>query len=353
MTAPVTSRGKRTDTLWAAYKLRWNRRVFLARSWRKGRQLRSAENRTKTIKPDDILCFACVRNEAARLPYWLGHHRKLGVSHFLIVANDCTDDTAAFLAQQMDVSMWTTDASYRKARFGMDWLGALQARFGDGHWCLTVDADELLIYSNHDTRDLRKLTGWLDVKGRVSFGAMMLDLYPHGKLGAQNYVSGSDPTDVLGWYDAAPYWVQKQPKYHNLWLQGGPRARMFFADNPDRAPTLNKVPLVKWSRSYTYVSSTHTMLPRPLNHTYDEAGQVKATGVLLHTKFLDEIIDKSQEELHRREHFGNSADYDAYYAALMDGPVLWTPASCAYSGWHDLVDRGLMQAADWADNTAT
>lgn len=349
MAAPVTSRGKRTDTLWAAYKLRWNRRALLARSWRKGRSLTRLADRTKQIRPDDILCFACMRNEAVRLPFWLDHYRKLGVAHFLIVVNDSTDQTAAYLASQPDVSVWQTPESYRKTRFGMDWVGALQRKYADRHWCVTVDADELLIYPQHDARDLHALTAWLDQKGRASFGATMLDLYPRGALGEDRYRAGDDPTEVLGWYDAYPYWVQLQPKYWNLWLQGGPRARMFFHETPTLAPTLNKIPLVRWSKRYTYVSSTHTMLPRHLNRTYDWAGTAKATGILLHTKFLDEIIAKSAEERLRQEHFGDPEKFAAYYDALVAQPVLWTPESRAYMGWQDLVDVGLMQGADWTE----
>lgn len=352
MTGPaITSRGKRTDTLWAAYKLRWNRRKLLVRSWWKGRQLSVVRNQTSNIQPADVLCFACVRNEAQRLPFWLEHNRKLGIGHFLIVANDCSDGTVEFLEDQPDVSLWQTDASYRLSRFGMDWLGSLMMQYGDGHWCLTVDADELFIYPYHDTRPLPELTDWLDATGQISFGALMLDLYPKGRLADQSYCAGDDPTHALGWFDEAPYWVQKQPKLENIWLQGGPRARAFFAADRDRAPTLNKVPLVRWSRRYTYVSSMHTMLPRRLNHTYDEAGQVKPTGVLLHTKFLDQIVEKSAEEMRRREHFGTPEQYDAYYEALISNPDLWTPSSCPWSGWPDLVNRGLMQTGDWDDQS--
>tara|TARA_R110002051_G_scaffold64384_7_gene117433 strand:- start:12034 stop:13092 length:1059 start_codon:yes stop_codon:yes gene_type:complete len=347
MRAPTTSRGKRTDTLWSAYKLRWNRIAFLVRSWRKGFQLTALKNRTASIQPADILCFACVRNEAARLPYWLGHYRGLGVAHFLIVVNDSTDGTADFLAKQPDVSVWRTNESYRKSRFGMDWLGALQTKYAHGHWCVTVDADELLIYPQHDTRDLQALTGWLDRKGRRSFGVTMVDLYPRGRLGETPYHAGDNPMQILEWYDAYPYWVQLQPKYWNLWLRGGPRARMFFDGEPDRAPTLNKVPLVRWSRKFTYVSSTHTMLPRYLNQTYDMGGEIKATGILLHTKFLDEIIAKSAEEQERGEHFGDPEKFAAYYNALVADPVIWTESSRKYSDWRDLVADGLMEQGDW------
>ncbi|MEC7668014.1 MAG: glycosyltransferase family 2 protein, partial [Pseudomonadota bacterium] len=131
--------------MWHAYRMRWTRRRLLARAWRKRRQLTSVGDRTDAIAPDDILVFATLRNEAVRLPHFLSHYRALGVRHFLIVDNHSTDNTAAFLRDQPDVSLWTTADSYKKSRFGMDWLTWLMIRHGHGHWCLTVDADELLI----------------------------------------------------------------------------------------------------------------------------------------------------------------------------------------------------------------
>ena len=70
----------------------------------------------------------------------------------------------------------------------------------------------------------------------------------------------------------------------------------FFASAPPRAPTLSKVPLVKWNRRFSYLSSTHALLPRGLNHVYDETGGEKLSGVLLHTKFLHIVVQGAAEE---------------------------------------------------------
>ena len=330
-----------------AYRLRWKRRRLLARAFRKRRQLTSVQDRTNQISPNAILCFSTVRNEAIRLPYFLEHHRKLGVDHFLFVDNQSSDGTADYLSRQPDVSLWTTPDSYRLSRFGVDWLTVLQVRHGHGRWCLTLDADEILIYPFHDTRPLPALTEWLDRRGIASFGALMLDMYPKGPLGQQPYAPGGDPTLALQWFDAGNYMIQKKNDLENLWIQGGPRARLFFADTPRRAPTMGKVPLVKWNRRYVYVSSTHSLLPRRLNHVYNEAGGEWASGVLLHTKFLNTIAAKSAEEKQRREHFANSDLYEGYYDSLMNDPDLWCSTSSRYTGWRQLEALGLMSRGTW------
>jgi hypothetical protein len=330
-----------------AYRLRWKRRRLLFRALRKRRQLRCVIDRTAEIAPGDILGFATVRNEAVRLPHFLAHHRGLGVRHFLIVENNSTDDTQAYLVDQPDVSLWTTPASYKLSRFGVDWLTWLLARYGNGHWCLTLDADEILIYPHHDTRPLPALVDWLERHGRRSFGTLMLDMYPKGPLQDQRYRPGEDPFDVLCWFDGGNYMIRKKPDLENLWIQGGVRARRFFADRPRRAPTMGKTPLVKWHWRYAYVSSTHSLLPRHLNHTYDESGGEALSGILLHTKFLPTIVDKSVEEKRRREHFANSALYEGYYDALIGNPDLWCVHSTRFTGWRQLEAMGLMSKGNW------
>ncbi len=333
--------------LWRAYRLRLRRRGFLLRAFAKQGELRRVADRTGLIRPGAILAFVTVRNEALRLPYFLQHHRRLGVDHFLIIDNASTDDTLALVQGQADVSVWQAFGGYKAARFGVDWLTALLWRHGAGHWCLTLDADELLIYPNWETRPLRALTEHLAAEGRESFGAMMLDLYPKGPLAAQRYAAGQNPVEVLEWFDRGNYLVQVQPRMRNLWIQGGVRARVFFGAEPRRAPTLNKVPLVRWRRGYAYVNSTHAILPPRLNAVFDETGGEVLSGILLHTKFLPQVVEKSAEERLRREHFANSDLYDTYYAGLTASPDLWSPASCRYEGWRQLEALGLMSRGGW------
>ncbi len=329
------------------YRLRLQRKRRRVRSLRKRRELTCIADRTDEFSDDAILVFSTLRNERVRLPYFLEYYRNQGVDHFLIVENGSDDGTREFLESQADVSLWTTTQSYKRAGFGIDWLNALQNRYGDGHWNLVVDADEFFVYPFCDARPLRALTDWLDASSIKSFGAMLLDMYPKAPLDATDYKSGQNPFEVAEYFDAGNYVISRNPKYRNLWIQGGPRARAFFANEPWRAPALNKIPLVKWTRGNVYVSSTHTLLPRGLNIVYDEDGGEKASGILLHAKFLNTFLEKSKEEITRKQHYANGQEYKTYERGLKESRSLWCQWSEKYINWRQLEILGLMSKGNW------
>ncbi len=329
-------------------RLGLRRRGWRLRAAGKALALRPLVRRTIGLRLDAILAFMTVRNEYVRLPYFLSYYRDLGVDHFLAVDNGSDDGTAEFLAEQPDVSVWQTHTSYKASRFGMDWMNFLLRRHGHGRWCLTVDADEFLVYPFCDTRDLRALTEWLDTGGMRSLGAMLLDMYPKGPIDAETYRAGQDPFEIAAWFDGANYMISKNYEFRNLWIQGGPRARVMFPDDPFHAPALNKIPLVKWHSRYVYASGTHSLLPRGLNLVYDHGGGEMPSGCLLHAKFLHTLVEKSREELQRRQHYADSLEFRAYQAGLESGQTLWTQWSERYAGWRQLDALGLMSRGDWA-----
>ncbi len=331
-----------------SYQMRHLRLYLRRRANRKSKELQLKADRTHLIADKDILVFSTLRNEHKRLPYFLKHYREMGANHFLIVDNDSDDGSYEYLLEQPDVSLWRTNSSYKGSRYGVDWLNHLQSKYGHEHWTLVVDPDELLIYPFCDTRSLRALTDWLDASEVKSFGTMLLDLYSKEPLNDLSYQPGDNPMDVTPWFDTGNLMITKNPKFGNLWIQGGVRARVFFKDHPKNAPALNKTPLVKWHRKYTYVSSTHTLLPRGLNLTYDEWGGERPSGILLHTKFLDTVTTKAEEELDRKEHYAGGREYRAYAQALSQNNELWCKWSEKYINWRQLELLGLMSKGNWA-----
>ena len=336
-------------SLMSAYRLRMKRRRYLWRAFRARRDLRAIADNTANIAQNDILVVVVLRNESLRLPYFLEHYRRLGAAHFLVVDNASDDGSFALLqreAKRGDLSLWQADGSYRDSRFGLDWSGWLLMHFGHRHWCLTVDVDELLVYPEMHQMPLPMLTDRLEQIGQTGFGALMLDLYPKGPLGAQDYRAGQDPAEVLRWFDEAPYRAVRQAPQGNLWLQGGARERAFFSNTPERSPTLNKIPLIRWHWRYAYTNSTHALLPRALNALYDGVKGQLPSGVLLHTKFLPEVVGKAAVERNRAEHFHTPSMFDGYYTQIEARPDLWHPEAQRYRTPEQLAELGLCRGFD-------
>ena len=337
--------------LWQAYRLRWKRRYFLVRAFRKRRQLRCLQDRTKAIQAGDILGFSTMRNEMLRLPGYLDHYRQLGVRHFLIVDNDSDDGTTDYLLRQPDVSLWHSADSYKASRFGVDWLTWLQFRYGHGHWCMTADADELFCFPHDDKLGLLGLTNWLDRSGLETISTIMIELYPKGPISETPATEGSI-LKHLRWFDADNFWATPRADGLGQVVRGGVRARHFFQDEPARAPTMNKLPLVKWSWRYAYVSSTHVALPKSLNALH-WARDTAPTGALLHTKFFHDAPARAVMEKARGEHFGDGMLYADYYGGVAADPDFWSETSSEFTGWQALEVLGLIQAGALADAAET
>lgn len=121
---------------WQSYRMRVRRKRARIRAYRKHFSLRPVADRTNLIGAGDVLVFATLRDEHIRLPYFLRYYRDLGVSHFLIVDNDSRDGGAEYLAQQPDVSLWSTRASYKGGGSGSTGSTGCRAATGmvTGRW---------------------------------------------------------------------------------------------------------------------------------------------------------------------------------------------------------------------------
>ena len=73
------------------------------------------------IGGDEVLVVGCLRNEMLRLPAFLEHYRRLGVSRFLLVDNGSDDGSRELLLAQPDVTVFHTDQSYAESGCGIAW----------------------------------------------------------------------------------------------------------------------------------------------------------------------------------------------------------------------------------------
>lgn len=249
-----------------------------------------------------IVVVLLVKDEAPRLPFLLGHYRRIGVEHFLVIDNESGDDVLGLLANEPDVSLFAARGSYHDARFGNDWVNLVLRRHCIGKWVVWIDSDEILIFSGRGGARLAELTAALDARGQESLQSLMLDMYS-ARPPAENVVGiGTDPLSVCDLYDRSGYVSRYETGSGTTWIKGGIRGRLFFPD-VWTGPALNKTPVVKWRRHYAFLKSAHQLWPRRLN------GCGRVESVLLHFKFTATSAQKMNDDVLRAQH---TPEYDAY-----------------------------------------
>lgn len=289
-------------------------------------------------RPGEIRACMVVRNEALRLASVMDHHRALGVDRFLVIDDGSTDGTLELLAVRPDVHILRGEGSHLDAGCGVAWINAALDAFCDGHWVLTVDADELFVFPGCERIGLRALCAHLDAHEVRGLFALLLDMYGAGDIRDAVHTPGGSLIETCPWFDPGPYEPLRAGPFPHVQIAGGVRARIFdFTAYQPRPPVISKVPLVRWRRGTRYLLSTHAISRTRLS------GMVAA---LLHFKFLSDFPARVDIAVAEGQHYGGSREYRAYQDRLRGagGLVLRDAQSVRYEGSAQLVDLGLMKA---------
>ncbi|MBK9242367.1 MAG: glycosyltransferase family 2 protein [Acidobacteria bacterium] len=302
-------------------------------------QLSRTDSRDLVVAQDEILCCVAVRNERPRLPGFLAHYRRLGVDRFFFVDNDSSDGTAEWLLTQPDVHVWQSPLSFKRANFGSVWFELLLRRHGIGHWCLTVDADEFMVYDGYPDRSLHALCRDLDARGMEAASGVLLDMYSDRAVRETFCDEGADPIEVCAYFDRRFCHTrdERAGQYRNQTIFfGGARQRVF--PGPQNY-LLSKVPLLRYQPRVVLASGQHlTTIP------YERIAHEQVC--LLHFKFLASFLPYAREEARREVHAMGATQYKAYAAKLAEDESvsLHDPAhSVRFEGITQLRELGVMR----------
>jgi hypothetical protein len=307
-------------------------------AWQGGLPTKQLDNRPVHLDAEAVLAFSCIRDESLRLPWFLEFYRQAGVTRFFIVDNGSQDGSTEYLTAQTDVSLFFTEDSYAESECGLKWINGLLDRFADGHWALTLDADELLVYPVCERVDIRQLAAYLESVGADSLMTMILDMYSDRAIASTRYTPGEPFLEACPFFDSDTY---SRDTSHSVPVRGGARERVFWRDF-DReypAPFLPKVPLVKWRRGRFYEASTHRI---------SNIRPAELTGALLHFKFFDDFPGRAALEAERKEHFAEARQYVTYSEVLTRTPELtmFHERSVRYVDSLQLVRLGMLRMPD-------
>jgi glycosyltransferase involved in cell wall biosynthesis len=314
----------------------------------------------------EIRVFMTVRNEILRLPRTLDHYRRIGACRFVVVDNGSTDGSKEFLLTQPDCHVFVTRNSYSEAGYGLEWQHSLLDEYGVNHWCLVVDADEWFIYPGYESQPLPALAAHLEQSGAQGMFAFLLDMYGAGPIAQSIAEPQASPFDASRYFDRDYAWHRRfyirglqRPRFPQYDVVGGPRLRLlfpflhrhyylletlwqisFFTRAPlpvalRRAPTLSKIPFIRWLPGTRY-QHPHATTPIELSNV---------TGALLHFKFLPDFDVRVANEAKRKEHWDGASEYVRYLAKLKNNRMLsfYYPGSVEYKGSEQLIRLGLLR----------
>jgi len=304
------------------------------------RKIKRIDDRNIPLARTEIRAFMIVRNEELRLPFMLQHYFERGVDRIFVLDNDSTDDTRSIALSFDDTHLFHTEDIY--AHQGA-WVDLLLRRYGDGCWCLVLDADEMIVYPDFEIVSLRELCNFLDRESFDALDCVLLDMYPDRPLSEIKYTQGTDPLQIASWFDKASYiefgagpldWHDSNSLHEGpLRLFGGMRERVFGIQ-----ACMSKVPLVKFRNSIALSAGTHWI---------QGARVADLRGALLHFKFLDDFAANVQREIAREQHWNEAQEYKGYGAVLSRDPNLnfMSPISEKFVSSSQLVTLGVMKTS--------
>ena len=336
---PTTPAAVAEITEWALVQAGHSRQAETS-YWRRRSRHRAADRRHELTLVSDApllgstIVFSQIRNEQINLPHFLQHHRRMGASGFVIVDNDSSDASAAYLADQPDVRLYATSCSYRRAGAGVEWLDpiARSSEFSD-RLCLRLDADERLVIPHGDERTLDELCAYmLSRDDRILRGAMV-DLYP---TTLTELSTAESHFAACRYFDAdfrqrpgvlAPYFE----------ITGGVRTRTLSG----KRQTIGKAPGILGGGRTERLGS----------HRTSPGAVSDVICAILHYKFHPGFFQKAIQEETRREYAQNGLEWARYseLSATSDQPLI-CENSRVYTSWRDLAEFGWIESSVGWDN---
>lgn len=282
-----------------------------------------------------LICV--LRNEAARLPLFFEHYKRMGITRFLMVDNNSDDGTHDVLLAEPSADIFHTQAPFSEGQGGLFWAQALARRYCEDRWILRADADELFVYDRMEERDLGALARWLEAHGMDRIYAPIIDLYPSTAVGHSSQAI-AELIETDAWFDNDGYSLERWPQGWRL--TGGPRYRLFHQDG-SHINLMWKYPFFHM-RPDTVIFNHHWLWP------YDDVTR-GALGAMVHLKLMHDFIERSERYEREAQHFANSNAYRVMNEKMKSMPevVAFYEGSKRYRGPQSLLMHGMLMSIDW------
>ena len=283
--------------------------------------------RSATVSPQGAVLVACVvKDERARLPWFLHYYRSLGCQEFLFIDNGSSDGTIDYLLEQPDVTLYHAPSDlYNASRSGRDWINILALRHAMRRWLLLADADELLAWPGCEREGLDGLVARAVRMGLNRVFTPMIDVYSNQPCESMRpYEPGRPFADWSEWMDPIRY-LKLFWDANRLIVYSGPRMR--FKPAGKRPPIMSKQKLyfVEPGGYENYGSHFDSFgRPSPL------------VAPFLHYKFFHDFKARVHKAIEEGQHWNNAEEYRDNAAAALFLQSMMLEDSVLVRGGDDL-----------------
>ncbi len=309
-------------------------------------------------KNDRILVVTSMKNEAPFILEWIAYHKSIGVDHFLVYTNDCTDNTNEMLDRLAALGHVTRrdnpwdPASGKKPQQVALKDAAKQPEFDAADWVLTIDVDEFVnIHVGEGTfADLFRACNWPNVISFTwkFFGNKGIHAYEDQPITEQFTACAPEfiPKPRLGWgfksmfHKSSPYTrigvhrplgIEEDEVDQVRWVNGSGRAM------PDMLLTNNGWRSTKRSLGYRLATLNHYILRSAdsflvkrergrINHTEHDQG----IDYWMRRNYATETDDRILARLPRMREVLDELREDPVLDQLHTGAVVWHKARVAH-----------------------
>ncbi len=280
----------------------------------------------------EIRLIVMCQNEIDRLPLMFAHYRSIGVDRFFIIDNKSSDETRSWVAKQADAHLLAADGDFAKADSGAAWTRHVLEHYGQGHWCVVADADELLMFPGSETRSLHDLANYMEQEQSNVLLCSLLDIYPKGPITNGELATEETLTSGRYFFDPGHLW---SPIHANHFAaNGGVRRRAFGC-----LPCVVKTTFFKYETGMLLTHGLHGIWPARFS---------AIRGATIHLKFDSYTPPARQPLMTDFSPLGNAplAMYNfiegtAYWKSMQDNPQLefWTTESIPFTGTAGLIEN--------------
>ncbi|MDP3642556.1 MAG: glycosyltransferase family 2 protein [Bacteroidota bacterium] len=291
----------------------------------------------------EIRLFVIARNESLRLAFFLKYYFDIGVNRIFLIDNNSTDNTREIALLYPNVHVFKIDESFKRFWY---WIEFFLNKYGKNRWCLVVDVDELFSYPYAEIASLKILINYLEFKKYDAIRSFLLDIYSNKPIIETGYKANDNPLECCPYFDPDFYSGQVRLLDKKKWEQfdttiyfGGMRERVFNRiTGSSWNYHLSKISLFKYATSIYLTEGMHAI---------NGANLADITGVVYHSKYFQDFIERVMIESKREVHFGNALEYKIYnQACLIEKDItLYYQDSVKFQSSKQLVKLGMMKSS--------